>query len=169
MAIAILAVEEVGKMYLIRWDAKRHPRRYHAQKQSTLGSFYLGRAAVEAIHEWTTKVVGMPEDDSLKMYQMARDWAEKQPELQDQVRRFDEFIEGLIVKKFEEHPHGDLMYRAACGEIDDLKQRGLYLDIDAEGHVTRDPATVDRGLAEEWVGHARWFLGYAERAKSPAS
>ena len=79
------------------------------------------------------------------------------------IRRFDEALERRLAKRFAEHPHRDLMYRAARGEIDDLKMHGLYLDIDAEGRVTRDPAGVDHDLAEEWIGHARWFVERAER------
>jgi AbiV family abortive infection protein len=71
LAIAILTVEEVGKVYLEKWQPEKKSRTYHSQKQSILGSFYLAVAADDALREWTTKMVDLP-DDGLQTFAMAR-------------------------------------------------------------------------------------------------
>ena len=80
LAIAILAVEEVGKMYLTEWNAEKDPRRYHAQKQSVLGSFYFGETTAEVITELVAtaaKKFDLPEDP--RAYAALHQWAESQP------------------------------------------------------------------------------------------
>jgi hypothetical protein len=35
------------------------------------------------------------------------------------------------------------------------KQRGFYVDLDAEGKIVSDPSAMTRDDAEIWLGHAR--------------
>src|SRR4051794_26442753 len=71
LSLAILAIEEVGKYFQIRWgegDTQRFgeiPARgpkAHRSKQWTVGSFYAAEASIAAVKEFVRKI-GYPDDD----------------------------------------------------------------------------------------------------------
>ncbi len=68
VALAVLAVEEAGKYFLLKWafeDAELPDRgrvRSHPEKQITLGTFYLAEAVVDAVGTFLESK-GLPHGD----------------------------------------------------------------------------------------------------------
>src|ERR1700730_1383436 len=78
-SLAILAMEEVGKFFQLRWDLKdrtegkashlpaRGPKAHRA-KQATVGSFYAAETAIEAMKEFLRNIGYSDENATMQTF-----------------------------------------------------------------------------------------------------
>jgi AbiV family abortive infection protein len=142
-SLAILAIEEVGKFFQLKWDLdnpkSRKParrlaprgRKAHRMKQVTVGSFYAAEAAVGAVKEFLRKI-GYPDDEhTVQHFATALHMPDERAK-----RALDKVIE-FVANKMATDEKSQLVRRAGMGLIDRLKQQGFYVDVDADGNVLR--------------------------------
>jgi AbiV family abortive infection protein len=158
-SLAILALEEAGKYFQMKWaadekaPARRTPERgpkAHRSKQATIASFHAADAAINAIKE-ILRGLGLPEDEASiqKFVTIIRN-------RDDEIGRDSSAaLTAFVAGKMATDEKAKLMRFAHRGLIDRIKQQGLYVDIDKEGKVTSSPNSLTAADAEEWMGHAR--------------
>ena len=158
LSLAILAIEEVGKFFQLKWEddggkplppsPMRGPKA-HRSKQATVGSFYAAEASIEAVKEFVRKI-GFPDDDQTVQHFLT---AIHLPD--EKAQQAHEKVVAFIAERMANDEKSRLMRFAQRGLIDRLKQQGLYVDIDRDGKVVSSPTSITRGVALEWLDHAR--------------
>lgn len=155
-SLAILALEEVGKFFQVKWDAgdgkpvnlpMRGPKA-HQSKQATVGSFYAAEAAIAGMKEFL-RGMGYPDDDrTVSQFATALHMPdEKAQEALEKVVAF-------VAAKMADDEKTRLMRFARMGLVDRIKQQGLYVDIDKDGELLSSPTSITREIAIEWMEHA---------------
>lgn len=156
-ALAVLAVEEMGKYFLIKWEkSDTRALSSHKAKQGILASFLIVRAISRAENAWMT-------ERGLER----KHWSELNPDIQAYLespegqkwrKKIDEEWEKIAVEGIIADEHRDIGVRINRGEIDKIKQAAFYVDIDADGTVVSDPSNCSQEIADEWIGHARYLI-----------
>jgi AbiV family abortive infection protein len=157
LSLAILAIEEVGKYFQIRWGAgdtrfgeipARGPKA-HRSKQWTVGSFYAAEASIAAVKEFVRKIGYSDDDETVQHFLTAIHLPdEKAQEALEKVVAF-------VAERMADDENSQLMRFAAKGLIDRIKQQGFYVDIGKDGKVVSSPAAITREAALEWLDHGR--------------
>jgi AbiV family abortive infection protein len=165
-SLAILAIEEVGKYMQVKWQFEENAkppgnaaraakgRRAHQWKQVTVGTFYLADVAVDTVRHAATQTLqklGKPvtEQNIQTLINMLADAVADQNNTDISIQKIVE----LVAEKM--HASSGFIRDAEGGRIDAVKQRGFYVDLDAEGKIVSDPSAMTRDDAEIWLGHAR--------------
>ena len=158
LSLAILAIEEVGKFFQLKWEddggkplppsPMRGPKA-HRSKQATVGSFYAAEVSIEAVKEFVRKI-GFPDDDQTVQHFLT---AIHLPD--EKAQQAQEKVVAFVAERMANDEKSRLMRFAHRGLIDRLKQQGLYVDIDRDGKVVSSPTSITRGVALEWLDHAR--------------
>ncbi len=160
-ALAVLAIEEIGKHFLIRWeqDARKNVLS-HKSKQAVLGSFYMADAAIETtIKILNERGIEIKHEDDLEEWQKNLLKTESGRQLNNWFFSKDnEELRTAMATAMMEHKFSDLGFKAKTGEIDKIKQKAFYVDIDANGEVVSDPSSITREIANEWLEHARFAV-----------
>jgi AbiV family abortive infection protein len=143
LSLAILAIEEVGKYFQIRWGAgdtrfgeipARGPKA-HRSKQWTVGSFYAAEASIAAVKEFVRKTGYSDDDETVQHFLTAIHLPDEKAQ---------EALEKVVAFVAE---------RMADDER--IKQQGFYVDIGKDGKVVSSPAAITREAALEWLDHGR--------------
>jgi AbiV family abortive infection protein len=166
-SLAILAIEEVGKYMQVKWQfdetAKSSGnvaraakgRRAHQRKQFIVGTFYLADVAVDAVRHAATEILqklGQPvTEENIQTHVTMLAKAVKDENRDESIQKIIE----VVAEKMHESSGGRFVRDAQSGQIDAVKQRGFYVDLDAEGKIVSDPSAMTRDEAEIWLGHAR--------------
>ena len=158
LSLAILAIEEVGKFFQLKWEndggkplppsPMRGPKA-HRSEQAAVGSFYAAEVSIEAVKEFVRKI-GFPDDDQTVQHFLT---AIHLPD--EKAQQAHEKVVAFIAERMANDEKSRLMRFAQRGLIDRLKQQGLYVDIDRDGKVVSSPTSITRGVALEWLDHAR--------------
>jgi AbiV family abortive infection protein len=161
-SLSILAIEEVGKFFQVKWqfsdnnnqDSKQRVippkgRRSHRLKQATVGSFYTAEVAIGAIKEFLRKI-GYPDDDKT-----VSDFANALHQEEDSAKKALARVVDFVAEKMATAEKSQFMRDAQMGAIDDLKQRGFYVDLDANGKILNDPSNLPRSDCDLWLERAR--------------
>lgn len=159
-ALSILAVEEAGKYFLLKWRGVGAKGSFkHAAKQQVVGSFYHADAAMEAVARylnehgleiqnvedlsgWQSKFLGTPEGQKIS----------------DLLSTENDELVQLVATEMMNHAHGDFSWKAHVGTIDQIKKKALYVDLDVEGEIANDPTEISEAMAREWINHAETAL-----------
>jgi AbiV family abortive infection protein len=166
-SLAILAIEEVGKYIQVKWqfDETAKPssnaaraakgRRAHQWKQFTVGTFYLAEVAIDTVRHAATETLqklGQPvTEKNIRTHISMLAKAVKDENRDESIQKIIE----LVAEKMYESSGGRFVRDAQGGRIDAVKQRGFYVDLDAEGKIVSDPSAMTPDDAEIWLGHAR--------------
>jgi AbiV family abortive infection protein len=166
-SLAILAIEEVGKYIQVKWQfdetakpsgnaaraAKGRPA--HQWKQFTVGTFYLAEVAIDTVRHAATETLqklGQPvTEKNIRTHITMLAKAVKDENRDESIQKIIE----LVAERMYESSGGRFVRDAQGGRIDAVKQRGFYVDLDAEGKIVSDPSAMTRDDAEIWLGHAR--------------
>ncbi|MBI4018376.1 MAG: AbiV family abortive infection protein [Candidatus Aenigmarchaeota archaeon] len=172
-ALAILALEEAGKHFLIRWERGKQNETVshkvkqvvsHKSKQAVLGSFYVADAALEAtIKILNSKGIRIRNESELEAWRAHILKTERGVEFYNWFfSRENEELRTAMATSIMEHKFVHLGAKAMKGEIDKVKQKALYVDVGADGEVVSNPSFITREIAEEWIAHARFAIGTLE-------
>jgi AbiV family abortive infection protein len=163
-AIAIIAIEEAGKHYLLKWNSEHEMtdllrpahkgRKAHQEKQAVLGSFYLAEVAVETMRQYLRKIGFEGDDNSLQQFSNALHYFRDDPEYGRKAALVEEKVVNLVAKKMAESENREFTQNAMQGNIQETKHCGLYVDLDASGEVTRGPSQIQKEDARKWLEHA---------------
>lgn len=174
LSLAILAIEECGKFYLLHWGENeggtgRNKQQSHRHKQAILGSFYLADAACDAINDYLnakglklSKLDELSEDPGWK--DIPREAIESFSRKVMEELSESEILRTLVAQKMADSEHSGFSRSASLGRIDKLKQTGFYVDVDADGHLLSTPNTVSRKIVEEYLAHAKQAIEAVEEA-----
>ena len=163
-ALAIIAIEEAGKHYLLKWSSEHEMidrvrpahkgSKGHQAKQSVLGSFYLAEVAVETMRQYLKQIGFEGNDESLEQFSNALHYLRDDPEYGPKTALVEEKVVKLVAKKMAESEHGEFTQNAMQGNIQAIKHCGLYVDLDASGEVTSGPNQIRKEDARTWLEHA---------------
>lgn len=169
VTVAIASIEEAGK-FVIRSREASHgqtpsskPPKHHA-KHYELGWFYWKWAQWQVLRE---------------TFKDFKAWVQQQPEhrgFYEQIKNLDhgeavDFLQTYMFKSEEEllaylkerfpHPkYLDVRGMAQGRRIEEIRQTGLYCDIDSKYRLTRNPESLTKVEAEEWLNHARFAVSH---------
>ena len=169
LSLAILAFEEAGKGYTFEFEAKKSKRvrswhHYrHFMGAHVLFASYMQKHGLP-LPEWSDEAKAtiaqrleatstlaeyatMPTPDIM--------YAEARPKLIAHIESMDD--DDRTIAAFEVRWVSKIVRMAAAGEIEALRQKGMYVDA-AEGVITSTPADVARDRAYFWTRAAERLL-----------
>lgn len=154
-ALAILAIEEIGKYLLLKWNMNE-PKLLlsHRKKQQTATTLSFARIAEEVLSRYLS-------ENGLAL--------KHRSELSDDQKKFLESEEGqacrelifgprnnaLVERVSEKVDEDGFSEKVSTGVMDQAKQRALYVDIGRNGNVLNTPSGVTEDDAEQWLIYAR--------------
>ena len=169
LALSILSMEEAGKYYLVKWqntpkksghDAPAAKGRHaHRQKQSVASTFHIAGSVKAFLREDVGRRLGLEgaaSEQQVMAFFHAMSYHRDKPdsEFRALAVETEREIEVLLAKAIASSKGAALQQKAFQGEIDNLKQRVLYVDVSAEGKVVADPNSITKDNASEWIDNA---------------
>ena len=165
-ALAILAIEEKGKYMMARWARKEgsivEGWNDHIEKQLRFASLTYSDVFLTELAKQLDRI-GLVIKHRTQLTEQERQWADRE-DGQGSLTRFGKdkvFIDTLLKSVFE-HEDARLMARVQNGEMNKLKQRCMYVDVNGNFEVMADPADVSHETASYFLSLARRFIGRPE-------
>jgi AbiV family abortive infection protein len=164
LSLAILAIEEAGKYYLLKWkDAaseKGISHRSHIQKQ--LAAFSIEQSEIFLlVVEQFLKSTGYRINWELQVPSVEKIYDDKYyTELPSETgRNLKEELISWMSKTIEQTNLPELIDKAKKGDIDKIKQSGFYVDYDRDGAILSDPSLIDDSMSDSFLKYARSIIG----------
>lgn len=164
-ALAILSIEEFGKYFEMKWGLESEnvskKNRSHRRKQSVPFSIYGAKASLAVILTLTDRL-GITEAvrDQPQAFLRFVDFLKQHPRYSEIAALAEEGAVELLARVMADNPGMIAMDRARRGELEQVKRRSLYFDLDADGQVISDPHSIQAETAQEWVNHARYLSAH---------
>lgn len=157
VALAVLAIEEVGKYFFLKWnrgaDSPDKTLRRHVQKQLVASSLGLAEVMLQ----------GLEEALAARGYKLQH--PSQRPEGQSApagTLSFDELSEEFeseiitaMATAAAESDIGKVQILMRNGTVDKIKQLGLYVDVDSAGLVTSRPDKFSEADSILWISRAQ--------------
>lgn len=173
--IAILAIEEAGKFIIKRQKLAfniSNTEKYritHKRKHSPLGEFYWEWGVYEVFtQEFEKFKLFLEENKNDDLYKQIQNKSGGEAVEFMKAIMFEtpEEVENYVRTNFRYKEKLNLIEDADSGEIERIRQSGIYLDIDEHYNPLNIPANIDKGQASEWVEQARVTISYMGMWKS---
>ena len=173
-SLAILAIEEVGKFFDVRWrhdekpdkPQKRPPMpkgwQAHRFKQGVASTLEAAEVAIGTIHKILIMKGVAPTAKNVQIFV-----EELHGDDEASKAEYDKVVE-LMVSNLHDHHQNGMGMLVQTGKIDAAKQRGFYVDIDIGGQITNGPSDITREEAEAWMTRARRCVRHMPFAFWPA-
>jgi AbiV family abortive infection protein len=162
-ALAILAMEEKGKWLMTKWASEEgsvaRDLNNHVTKQVRFASLtfvdVLIIEFVKQLHE-----MGFVIKHDTQMTEQQQQWVRLKDGLSliREIMKGKKFMASLLQRVLEKED-GSLMARAQARELDKLKQKCMYVDVDTNLDVLADPADITQETASCLLRLARRFIG----------
>ena len=161
LSLAILAFEEAGKGHIIEneWEKPKHARSQHSYRHFmafiVLHASFIQKYGfdLEEVHSKIAArfaALGLKPGSKAPLPPMSPDLREAlREELLPQFARMSE--EELTIFGIEQRWLAKIAEAVQQGQLEKIRQSGLYLDTDAQLMVTSTPASVTRIDAERWI------------------
>ena len=169
VAVAIASIEEAGK-FVIRSREASHDQapsskqpKHHA-KHYELGWFYWKWATWQVLQEtfddFKAWVKQRPEHT--KFYEQIKDLdqGEAVDFLQAYMFESEEELHAYLKDRFPHPDYLDVRGMAQSQRIEETRRTGFYCDVDSNYKVTRNPQSLNKSDAEEWLNHARFAISH---------
>ena len=144
-ALAVLALEEAGKALMLRLDRDDDDHRRHVHKQRSAAAGVLAADAYEVLVNTGAIDPGPPE-----RVRTPEEAECTNPAILGRVREL--LVEGLGKSMVYADPIRDWLQGAS---LNSLKQRGFYVDVDADGSVLGLPTSIGADDATNLLSFAR--------------
>jgi len=150
-ALGVLAVEEMGKYYLLKLD-KSKPKngsRYHRLKQRTVATFNLAEATLDVmereLHSMGLQIRHNSEFSATELESLKASGRLRSPE---SLKDIEGFMDKMVItlKKTAEHP---MVQKALNGTLSGIKELGFYVDLSEAHEIITDPNDVRKEQAED--------------------
>jgi AbiV family abortive infection protein len=159
-ALAILAMEETGKYFIVKRasekDSVAKDLNNHIEKQIHFASYPF----VETILIEFFKRLGFVPKLGAQMPEQQRQWMNSESgqtflkKFLDNKDFMDSFVQGVL-----DTDNGSFMARAERKELNKLKQRCMYVDLDETSQVLADPADITQETANFFLRLAHRIIG----------
>ena len=164
VSLAIAAIEEAGK-YVIKAREIRDDRMLsgkkqfdHRPKHYELGQFYWNMAIWKVLIDTFDDFKNwLQQQSSLSdYYNQIKDLKQNEAVnyLQQHMFQSNEELESYVRQRYPHKQCLEVREHAQIGQIEDLRRTGLYCDINSAYKVIKDPNTLTKTNAEEWLAHA---------------
>jgi hypothetical protein len=158
-ALGVLAVEEVGKYYLLKWNRRKPEKatRHHASKQRTVATFSLAEAQYDAM-ERALAAMGLQLtscDDPLTPGQ--QEWVDAHggdDKIFEALKNNKAFM-NKMASAVQEVAQQGLVREALDRTLSKRKEIGFYVDLSEAHEILADPNDVQKGHAEESISFAK--------------
>lgn len=173
LSLAILAFEEAGKGHIIEnaWEKPRHARSHHSYRHFM--AFLVLQASFTQKHGLDMKGVqskiaerfaalGLKPGSKVPLPPMSAELRETlRAELLPQFAQMSD--EQKTIFGIEQRWLTKIAEAVHQGQLETIRQSGLYLDTDAQLAVTSNPSSVERIDAERWIWAATRVLALLEK------
>jgi AbiV family abortive infection protein len=162
-ALGVLAVEEVGKYYLLKWDRPKPEKatRHHVSKQRTVVTFSLAEAQYDAV-VCALNAMGLQlKDRSVPLTPAEQEWLDAHggdDKVFEGLKNNEAFMNKMASAVHEAAGQG-LVREALSGTLSKRKELGFYVDLSDAHEVLADPNDVQKEQAEESISFARSAIG----------
>ena len=161
-SLAILALEEIGKIYLIglgEIERQKNDRiSPHRKKQEYANALLIAGPAITAISDFL-KEENLPDGPvSAVAFLLAVVQCEKDAETDEDraaFRELKERIEQEIKARLKDSEAARTSQSIYRGQANITKQAGFYCDVNADGKVLCDPLQISKEQANEWLERAQ--------------
>lgn len=157
-ALAVLAIEEVGKFYLLKWDRTeaKQAMRYHPPKQRIVADVVAATAAFDA-YERTLHSMGLDWKLIEDVTPAEQKWMDSQGGWDNfaQKLKSDTPIIGNMAEAFKEVFKSGLVRETLAGTFSRWKERGFYVDVSGTSEILSDPNDLTKEQAEECLAYAK--------------
>jgi AbiV family abortive infection protein len=131
-ALAVLAVEEVGKFYLLKWNKveAQQAMRYHPPKQRIVAFSVMAEAAFDA-YERTLHSLGLDWKAIEDVTLAEQKWLDSQggwDKFSERLKSDTPIIDNMA-KAFNDVSQYGLVRETLAGTLSTWKERGLYVDV----------------------------------------
>lgn len=196
-ALSILAIEEVGKYLQVKWhftdddvkspyftmpialrtNIREQGLRAHRGKQATVGAFYMVEGLADFLSNAMARAlrsIGAPVNVGtinwllLILMDYIND-DEFRAQINGKEIRPDALDQFLKILDNQMIASNRFVDDAKTGIIDAVKQLGFYVDVNSDGTIANDPATMTLNQAEIWIEHARRAVGRLSPENGPKS
>jgi hypothetical protein len=165
-ALAVLAVEEVGKFKLLKGDKTeaQQAMRYHPPKQRAVASFITAEAAFDG-YERTLHSMGL---DWIAIHDVpivlgivgvtpaGQKWIDSQggSKVPERLKSDTSILENMA-EAFRTVAQSRLVRETLAGTLSRWKERGFYVDVSSTQELLSDPKEVTKEQAEECLAYAQ--------------
>lgn len=173
LSLAILAFEEAGKGHIIEngWEKPKHVRSWHSYRHfmaaivlqaSFTQKYQLNMSGVQRKIASRFAALGYKPGSKASLPPMSQELREElRSELLPQLARMSD--EQQMVFAIEQRWLIKIVEAVKEGQLEKIRQSGLYLDTDAQLAVTSTPASVTGIDAERWIWAATRVLNLLEK------
>ncbi|MGE0253110.1 MAG: AbiV family abortive infection protein [Alphaproteobacteria bacterium] len=170
IGLAVLAIEECGKVFILRWangreDDSIRKITVHTHKQRVAGSVALSELYVRSIIEWT-EAYGFELIHKSKMTNSQKEWLAS-PRGQDFNRDFfsgrwlDE-LHVLMAQKAKSEGIDGILSEATAARLSQLKNAAFYRDVGGGDLTDRLAPRLDKHVSEQCISLGRMLLRRVE-------
>jgi AbiV family abortive infection protein len=158
-ALAVLAVEEAGKYYLLKWNRPKPERatRHHVSKQRTVATFSLAEAQYDAM-ERALNAMGLQLTSCDEPRTPAQQkWVDAQggdDKIFEALKNNKAFMNKMASAVYEVAQQG-LVREALNGTLSKRKELGFYVDLSEAHEILADPNDVQKKDAQESISFAK--------------
>jgi AbiV family abortive infection protein len=158
-ALGVLAVEEVGKYYLLKWNREKSEKtkRHHASKQRTVATFSLAEAQYDAMVDALAEMGLQVQDRSDPLTPAQQAWLNAHGgdnKVFEGLKNNRAFM-NRMARAVQETAQQGLVREALNGTLSKRKEFGLYVDLSDTHEVLADPNDVQKEQARESILFAR--------------
>jgi len=157
--LALLAWEEVGKVYLevLDEDAPRKRTNSHIKKQELAHVLEFQHELLPLIHQFLVENGHSNGTNDTVSYFVNVALMHAKPSHTKLSKRFANHIYDSILPEFKQNETAQHHQKILNGDIDKLKQSGIYCDIKGE-KVLSTPDNIDPNLVSEYMSIVRRLL-----------
>lgn len=162
VSLAILAIEECGKLIMLRHSDPAPKLRVHSEKQSIAGS----RLDADILTRALDKFYGEHELELRSIKSLLKDPKWQGVTEEEIIKISDGVIKEHKVEEFMAdvlYEHGDLEFvqQSKSGSVDVIKQNGFYVDIDKQGNIVSTPSDMGEEVSSEYLQKAKKHIDHA--------
>ncbi len=162
LAMAILAFEEIGKIYLLGiGELHSKGRNGHRTKQQFANAMLIAGPAISVLADYLASL-GMqrtPQTAVAFLYAVLKSQSRSESE-EDKMafQRLENQIIEEVAERLRDLEAGRVSIAINSGRANALKQSGFYCDVDESGRIISDPNNIGSDLARDWIDRARFVV-----------
>jgi AbiV family abortive infection protein len=157
-ALAVLAVEEVGKFKLLKGDKAeaQQAMRCHPPKQREVASFVIAEAMFDA-YERTLHAMGLDWVAIEDVTPAGQKWLDSQggwDKVSERLKSDTPILENMA-EACKTVAQSGLVRETLAGTLSRWKERGFYVDVSSTQELLSDPNELTKEQAEECLAYAK--------------
>jgi AbiV family abortive infection protein len=146
LTLAVLSMEEVGKFYIIKWHKKDHLSlvRKHKEKQRINAAIDMANFVLDEVNTALGEIgFCLISEDKMSDRQKSWVFSEKGQKFHEEFLQSQETI-NRVAEAIRQSVSGGILRDLHHGQVDVIKQKSLYVDLDPDGKVITTPQVISQ-------------------------